>query len=303
VAIDTGLIPGPRMVAGSRDISSTGHSQDAFFPWFWAPMENPNVLACDGADAVRRGIRTEIKRGAEFIKVFLTPGHGVYGPQGAVELTVDEMNAAVETAHERGVKIRAHIANIEGIHAALDAGFDLIDHGDGLDEKSIERIVAAGVFVCPSMLYPHVYNTLYKDELGDVMAVGLEQMLKILPVANKAGVKLVLGDDYGSPALPHGTYADELDFYVNVAGIPARDVLRWATRYGAELMDRGHELGAVKAGYLADLLVVQGDPLADIAVLKDRSRILAILKDGAFHKDELASLKPAAQAAELQPAE
>jgi imidazolonepropionase-like amidohydrolase len=81
---------------------------------------------------------------------------------------------------------------------------------------------------------------------------------------------------------------DELDFYVNVAGIPARDVLRWATRNGAELMGRGHELGALRPGMLADLLIVDGDPLADIRVLQRRENIVAILKDGRFEKNLLA---------------
>ena len=110
------------------------------------------------------------------------------------------------------------------------------------------------------------------------------------PVANAAGVKLLVGDDYGAIGLPHGRYADELEFYVKEAGIPPLDVIRWATRNGAELMGRPHELGSVQAGYLADLLVVDGDPLADIGLLQDRARLLAIMKGGTLVKDDLAAL-------------
>ena len=118
------------------------------------------------------------------------------------------------------------------------------------------------------------------------MADDIERSMAILPRANEAGVKLLCGDDYGAISLPHGRYADELEFYVKEAGIPALDVIRWATSNGAELIGRGHELGVVREGYLADLLVVDGDPLADIGVLQDQSRILAVMKGGSVVKDD-----------------
>lgn len=288
-AIEEGLIPGPRLMAGSRDVSTTGHASEKFFPWYWE-TENPAALSCDGADAIRGGIREEIKRGAEIIKVFATAGHGVPGMVDKVDLTQDEMNAAADAAHQRGAKIRAHIANRAGILSALEAGFDVVDHGDGLDEACIEKMVEAGTFFCPSMRYPHEYTTRFQDVLADSMREGMEGMRHMLPIANNAGVKIVLGDDYGSPDLPHGTYGEELGFYVNSIGIPARDVLRWATVNGAELMGRGHELGVIKPGYLADLIVLDGDPLSDIELLKDPGRILAVMKGGRFYKDEMAGL-------------
>jgi len=107
----------------------------------------------------------------------------------------------------------------------------------------------------------------------------------------------VLGDDFGAVPLDHGTYADELDFYVNFVGVPALDVIRWGTRNGALLMGRSHELGDIKAGALADLIVVDGDPIADIAVLKDKSRLAAVMKGGVFHKDALDTLRAPSRAA------
>ncbi len=112
-------------------------------------------------------------------------------------------------------------------------------------------------------------------------------MAEMLPKANAAGMRLVLGDDYGAIFFPHGAYAEELAYYVNEIGIPPLDVIRWATRHGAELMGRGHELGTVSAGKLADLLVVNGDPVSDITVLQDRDKLLAIVKGGRFVKDSL----------------
>jgi imidazolonepropionase-like amidohydrolase len=191
-AIDEGLIPGPRLMAGSRDVSTTGHASEKFYPWYWE-TKNPAALSCDGADAMRGGVRDEIKRGADIIKVFATPGHGVPGMDGMVDLTQDEMNAAAEAAHQRGAKIRAHIANRAGIMMALEAGFDVVDHGDGLDEACVEKMVSSGTFFCPSMRYPHEYISRYQDVLADSMREGMEGMRTMLPVANEAGVKIVLG--------------------------------------------------------------------------------------------------------------
>ena len=149
----------------------------------------------------------------------------------------------------------------------------------------------------PSQLFPARFADLMAGGgLGftAAMAEDIERALAILPAANAAGVKLLVGDDYGAIGLPHGRYADELEFYVKEAGIPPLDVIRWATRNGFELMGRGHELGSVREGYLADLLVVDGDPLADIGVLQDPARLLAVMKGGTLVKDELATVEAAA---------
>jgi imidazolonepropionase-like amidohydrolase len=287
-AVDEGLIRGARIMAGSRDVSTTGHSQDLSYPWHWGPGSGPQIHRCDGVDDFRRGVREEVKRGAQIIKIFLTPGHGAPSDSLEMELTRDELAAAIETAHQRGAKVRAHIANKRAILTSLELGIDVVDHGDGLDEECIQRFLENGTFLVPSILWPYrmgqAYDTAYARELEAEAAA----MLQILPRANRAGVKLLLGDDFGGGAvLPHGGYADELDFYVNTAGIPALDVLRWATRNGAELMGRGHELGSLEPGAIADLLVVDGDPIADIRVLQRRENLVAILKDGRFEKNLL----------------
>jgi len=118
----------------------------------------------------------------------------------------------------------------------------------------------------------------------------LEAMAAVLPEANRAGVRLVLGDDFGALNFPHGPYADELAYYVDDVGIPAIDVLTWATRNGAEVLGRGDELGTVTAGKLADLLVVDGDPVSDIGVLRDAEALLAVLLGGRAVTDRLDGL-------------
>jgi imidazolonepropionase-like amidohydrolase len=191
--------------------------------------------------------------------------------------------------------VRGHIANRDALHMALDARIDVVDHGDGLDEAAIGRMVDQGTFLVPSQLFPARFAEMMGGGgLGftAAMAQDIERALAILPVANEAGVKLLCGDDYGAIGLPHGRYADELEFYVKEAGIAPLDVLRWATRHGAEVMGRAHELGSVREGYLADLLVVDGDPLSDIGVLQDATRLVAIMKGGTLVVDELDALGP-----------
>ena len=292
-AIAEGLFPGPRLMAGSRDVSTTGHAGDKSFPWYWDVGARGAINRSDGPDAFRRAVREEIKQGAEIIKMFVTGGHGTVAPSEQTEMTPRRSRPGLRRPTERGALVRGHIANREAIHMALDAGIDVIDHGDGLDAMGIERMVELGTFLVPSQLFP----VRFAEMMGGgglgftaAMAEDIERALAVLPKANEAGVKLLCGDDYGAISLPHGRYADELEFYVKEAGIPPLDVIRWATRNGAELMGRAHELGSVREGYLADLLVVDGDPLADIGLLQDQSRLLAIMKGGTLVQDDLGAL-------------
>ncbi len=297
-AIAEGLFPGPRLMAGSRDVSTTGHAGDKSFAWYWDVGARGAINRSDGPAEFRRAVREEVKEGAEIIKMFVTGGHGTVAPAEQTEMTREEISAGIEAAHQRGALVRGHIANREALHMALDAGIDVVDHGDGLDEAAIERMVEAGTYLVPSQLFPARFAELMGGAGGGLgftasMTADMERALAVLPVANAAGVKLLVGDDYGAIALPHGRYADELEFYVKEAGIAPLDVLRWATRNGFELMGRGHELGSVREGYLADLLVVDGDPLGDIALLQDPGRLLAIMKGGTLVKDELSALERA----------
>jgi imidazolonepropionase-like amidohydrolase len=294
-AIAEGLITGPRLMAGSRDVSTTGHAGDKSFPWYWDVGARGAVNRSDGPDEFRRAVREEIKQGAEIIKMFVTGGHGTVAPAEQTEMSRAELRAGIEAAHERGVLVRGHIANREALHMALDERIDVVDHGDGLDEAAIGRMVDQGTFLVPSQLFPARFAEMMGGSgLGFTAAMvqDIERALAILPVASEAGVKLLCGDDYGAMGLPHGHYADELEFYVKEAGIAPLDVLRWATRHGAEVMGRGHELGDVREGYLADLLVVDGDPLADIGLLQDAAHLTAIMKGGTLVKDELDLLGP-----------
>ncbi|HXY27346.1 MAG TPA: amidohydrolase family protein, partial [Acidimicrobiales bacterium] len=213
-AIAEGLVAGPRLMAGSRDVSTTGHAGDKSFPWYWDVGARGAINRSDGPDEFRRAVREEIKQGAEIIKMFVTGGHGTVAPSERTEMSRAELVAGIEAAHERGALVRGHIANRAALSMALDAGIDVVDHGDGLDEAAIERMVELGTFLVPSQLFPARFAEMMGGGgLGfttDVVA-DIERALAILPAANAAGVKLLCGDDYGAIGLPHGRYADELE--------------------------------------------------------------------------------------------
>lgn len=286
LAIAQGLMKGPRIVAGSRDVGTTGHVQDNIHRWYWNDGMGPSTNIVDGVDAFRRAVREEAKRGAEIVKIFASTGHGLNASY-TLEMTEEELATAIDTAHQRGMRARAHITRKEAILLAVGLGLDVVDHGDGLDQDCVDLMVEKGTFLAPSLYFPYRITQESPGSWG-AMQEELNEMLAILPSANQQGLKIVLGDDYGALPLQHGDYPGELEFYVKVAGIPAVDVIRWATANGADLLGMSGELGFIREGYLADLLVIDGDPLADISVLKDPDRMLAVMKGGEFAKSLLA---------------
>jgi imidazolonepropionase-like amidohydrolase len=272
-AIEDGLVPGPRFVPSGRELSTTAHGNDVV-PWYWGMTASGAVRICDGPDEFRRGVREQVKRGAEVIKLFVTGGHGTPAPRDRIEMTRDELAAAIETAHERGVLIRGHLVNKTAIMWALELGIDIIDHCDDMDDEVIGACVDTGTYVVPSIYFPKVFAPMFPDNAHD-----LAHMYEILPKAEAAGVRLLLGDDYGAVMFPHGSYGGELHTYVEDAGIEPLTLLRWATLNGACLTRREHELGTIEVGKLADLLVVDGDPSRDIGALADTPPT-AVIKSG-----------------------
>lgn len=293
-AMAEATIVGPRMMACGRDVSSTGHSNDLTYPTFWKLGADDAMARCDGPEEFRRAVRREIKDGAEIIKVFATGGHGTPGGKTKWYVAPDELEMVIRTAGDHGGLVRAHLANRDAVLLAMDLGIHIVDHGDGFDDSCIDKALERGCFLAPSLLFP---RTMMKVAPGSPYAESMrpefEEMAAILPKINAAGVKLIIGDDYGAMGFPHGIYAEELSLYVKEVGIPALDVIRWATKNGAEAMLLGDQTGTIEAGKFADLLVIDGDPIADISILEDRTKICAILKGGAFVKDDLSAFERA----------
>ncbi len=308
-AILLGHVRGPRFKACTPEMVTTGEYSDYANNrnWFMQLGFTGLTMALDGEDEWRRGVRSELGKGADIVKISASAGHGSSPARGTIYQTPAELAACVETAHERGKLVRAHVATREGILACARAGVDVIDHADRIDAECIEAILEADCTVVPSMLWnlrflevaenwDHAAEVLpisegFPESLDETLArirgvrEDFDYSCGAMREAAEAGVRMVVGDDYGTPIMPHGDYAAELMLYVKQLGIPAREVIRWATSNAARLLGHEGELGRVAEGCLADLVVVEGNPLEDIACLEDRDNVLLVLKDGEVVKD------------------
>jgi imidazolonepropionase-like amidohydrolase len=294
-AIEDDLIPGPRLAASGREICGAGGLMD------WNPdhlklgMEGL-ILLINGPDEGRRAVRKLVKDGVEWIKTY--PTGDAASPDAADHhtlcMTFDEMAAVVAEAHNYHRKVTGHCRATEGIKNALRAGFDCIEHATFMDPEALELLLARATPVVPALQFEYA-SIEEGPRFGMTQAVvdghkeTLEGGAESARLIQKAGGRLGMGGDYGFAWNPHGEYAKELTFFVRFVGFTALETITCATKNGAEIMRRGHELGTVEAGKLADLLVVDGDVLADIRVLEDRSRFLAVMQGGFIKAGSLAA--------------
>ena len=283
-AINAGDIPGPRYLANGKEIASTG---GALVPGI------TNFV--DGVEEMRKTVRMLIGLGVDLIKLIMS-GEEITGTQRAEDtyFNDDEIAVAVKEAHNRGVRVCAHARSAESVKMCLRQGVDIIYHASFIDEEGMDELERQKdrVFVAPGINWliatledatpfgftPELAEQVgYKREL-DIAIKGLTEM-------HRRGIRVLPGGDYGFAWTPHGTYARDLAHFVQLLGFTPMEAILSATKEGGEIMNRADELGQVKAGYLADLLLVDGDPLADITVLQDRDRLAAIMKDGVFYKE------------------
>jgi imidazolonepropionase-like amidohydrolase len=286
MVIEDGLIDGPRITPCSRHLNTTGHDND-MAKWWYDMRYHPVDVFADGPDEFLKATRTEIVRGAEVVKIFPTSGHGGFGRGRG--MTHEEIVAVVTAAHDRGKKVRAHCVWRDAIVECIEIGVDIIDHGDEVDGRCIDLMVRNDVSWVPSMKFLAFLRSLPPGAPGIPQGEAerdWENIRRMLPVANDAGVRILPGDDYGSPMFPHrpGIYGEELALYVNDVGIKPLDVIRWATRNGGEVS--GDPVGEIAEGMLADLVVVNGDPSSDITVLEHADNVTAVMIDGRFVKGD-----------------
>lgn len=195
------------------------------------------------------------------------------------------MHAVVQTAHNHNMKVTGHCRATAGIKNALLAGYDAIEHGTFIHDETLELLLKRDVPVVPA-LYFELMSIERGPEYGMSQAVidghqetldgGAESARRILA----AGGRLGMGGDFGFAWNPHGDYAKELSFFVNYVGLKPLEVLKCATQTGAEILGRDHELGTLAVGKLGDVLVVDGDVVADISILQDRKRLIAVMQSG-----------------------
>ena len=290
--IEAGRVPGPRLLANGPEITVTGGLGDTnllHLPEYETPTF---TWVADNPDGIRKVCRLLAREGVDLLKLNLSGDLGLthfHSEQTA--MTDGEVAAAMEVARARGLRVCAHCRSAESVLMALRHGIEVIYHANYADERALDALEAARdrVFVGPAIGITYTLSqavgqwgitTERAAQFEHELAMTVENAGRM----RKRGIRVLPGGDYGFNYTPHGTYARDLWIFVKVLGFTPMETIVAATRLGGELMGRPGELGVVKAGALADLLLVDGDPLADITILQDHRALRMIMKDGALYK-------------------
>src|ERR1700691_4951830 len=293
-AIDAGDIPGPRLRAASPEITATGGLGDV--RQLHKDHTSIEIIA-DGADEMRRVCRTMIREGVDTLKINLS-GDNWIRKGHSEELTYSdaEVAAAAGQAHESGVTLACHAHGNSAVKLALKYGFQVIYHAEYVDEETLDALEAKKdqVFLAPTIgsAWTYTYEAAAFGQtteraVRNGMLETIERACKVYRKMRERGIRALPGGDYGFAWNPIGTNARDLEHFVRLFDYPPAEVLRAATMYGGQLMGMGDELGLIKPGYLADLLMVDGDPVKDITLLQDRANLLMVMKDGEYYKEPL----------------
>jgi imidazolonepropionase-like amidohydrolase len=280
-AIHQGIIPGPRMFVSTRAFSATGMYPLLGYSWELKVPEGVQVV--DGPDEIRKAVREQVKFGADWIKFYCDRRYFLDGGKlrSKVNFTEDEMRAIVGEAHRLDRRVAAHAIGKDGIMAALKAGVDTIEHGDGFDEESIDLMIQRGVYWCPT-IYVTAYVAEGRAAAGNpIWNAMLDLERKAFGVAVKKGARIAYGTDAGGYAWTENQ-AKEFSFMVRY-GMTPMQAIQSATVVAAQLLQAEDDLGAIEAGKLADIVAVEGDPLSDIAALE---RVTFVMKGGQVFKSE-----------------
>lgn len=290
--VNAGRIPGPRIRAGGLEISVTGAMGDE------GKDHNPRVgpsTIVDGVEEMRKAVRLHCREGIDNIKLDVsgdpfypsTPGH-------TTPMTFDEVRVAAETAHAYGRKINAHTRSIEGTKYCVRAGVDGLFHTEYSDEELLDMMEEAKdrIFVVPTVgLFAQIMAGEasahgLSPEVGGYMNIPelLENSIRTHSELRKRGVRHLIGGDYGFGWSPQGTQGRDLKSFVEFYGYTPAEALVCATRNGGLAMGYNGELGTLETGKLADLILVDGDPIADISILSGPEKVALVMKDGAIQK-------------------
>jgi imidazolonepropionase-like amidohydrolase len=292
-AIEAGQIEGPRYLAASQEITVPGGLGDETLPHLPFPEFSFGVNV-NGAEDMRRVVRMFLKYGVDSIKLNLSGDNFVPGADAHTTWMTDaEVAAAAEEVRLRGKRIIVHARSAASVKQALRHGVRLIYHASFTDAETLDMLEAVKdtVFVAPGIAI--LYAMLNEAEPWGItrakaVAMGYEEewnaALESLQKMHRRGIRVLPGGDYGFAFNPHYQNARDLEFFVRYLGMTPMEAIRSATLYGGQIMKLGHELGAVKEGFLADLLLVDGDPLANLSILREPRRLLAVMKDGRFVK-------------------
>jgi imidazolonepropionase-like amidohydrolase len=291
-AINDGTIIGPRYLAASQEITVPGGLGDSTAPHL-PQAEFAFGAVVSGAEEMRRCVRMFAKYGVDSLKINLS-GESITGmPSAMSQFTEDEIAVCVQEAKAWGKRVAAHARSTWSIKQCVKHGIEVIYHASYSDTEALDMLEAHKMehFVAPGLAW--LINTSYHaSEWGLTPEVTqkmgyhheLEAAIESMKAMRKRGIRILPGGDYGFAWTPHGTNAKDLEYFVKYVGMSTMEALLSATAWGGPMMRMGKVLGYIREGYLADILLIDGDPLADIAVLQDKARILAVMKDGEFHR-------------------
>ncbi|MGH6990285.1 MAG: amidohydrolase family protein, partial [Stellaceae bacterium] len=232
--------------------------------------------------------------GVDSVKFVVTGDNSIVPGTSLTLLFHDvELAAAADSARRAGVWLNAHAHSAEAIKMTLRNDFRVIYHCTWPDEEALDLLEEKkrNIFVAPTvgLNWTNIHaDPSYAERDGGAalreQKEKLQHLSELVPMLHKRGIRLLPGGDYGFPTSPIGRNAHDIELFVTLLGYSTAEALSAATRLGGEIMDMGDELGMIKPGYLADLLLVDGDPLQEIALLQDPDRLLMIMKDGKCHK-------------------
>jgi imidazolonepropionase-like amidohydrolase len=300
-AINRGLFEGPRMRAAGQEITPTGNLGDLDTNYLTFPRNLRFSIACDGADEFMRAARLAARDGVDTIKVNVSGdrdwGH-MHADDTVTVIAERELEAVMEVANARRLTVATHCSSSAGVKMCVRQGVPVIFHAPHADTEARDMLESAKdrVFVVPGAGFP-ISMARRQAEFGlkwsSEKIAALEREIGIFTDCmrdlHKRGVRVLPGGDYGAfITAPMGENARDLEYFVDLFGFTPMEVIVAATRHGADLMQMGHETGQIKAGYCADILVLDGDPLADIRIFQEPERILGVMKDGRFAKRDAA---------------
>ena len=289
--INAGDLPGPRTRAASPELATTAGLGDVRLMHM---HRETFAIVCDGPDEFRKVAREMVREGVDTLKI--NPSGDEFVPHARAHHTVmteSEIAAVCEVAQMHGKRVAAHARSAQSVKLCLKHGVEVIYHATLVDDEACAALEAAKdrIFVSPTIGI--TYSTLNEAAKWGITVQVAESMglrreldiaIKNMKDLKKRGVRILPGGDYGFAWNPNGTNARDIEHFVNLLGFSPMDAILSATKLGGEIMMMGSELGQIKAGYLADLLLVDGNPLANVKILQDANNLLAIMKDGVFHK-------------------
>jgi imidazolonepropionase-like amidohydrolase len=293
-AVNEGIIRGPRIKTPRLVINQTGgHLDKHFIPLEQAKSGKTVCRIADGPDECRRAVREQFREGADFIKICVTGGlTGEKEEPEDLQFTDEEIQAIVQEANARRRTVSAHSQGLHGTRRSVKLGVKMIEHGVFLDEAVCIEMAKKNVYLIPTLSISTKF-AMEGDRFGSPpWAVTkakniLDSHLNSFKLACRCGVKIAAGTDFsGAPMLPHGKNAFELEMMVG-AGLSPIEAVTAATQTGSEVLEMGDSIGTLEENKLADLIVVDGNPLEDVRILQDNRRIKFVMKGGEIQKNDL----------------